>query len=143
MKKISWLRLLAVAVLSFAAGSLFTRIQEVRAQSNRVFELRVYHVNPGKLDALRTHFREHTLPMFRKYHITGIGFWDPQDQPESENTWIYIVAHPNREEAKKNWAAFQADPQWQKESKAANGDGQLVNKIDSTFMDPFEFSPLK
>jgi len=28
--------------------------------------------------------------------------------------FIYILEHPSRQEAEKNWAAFQADPEWQK-----------------------------
>jgi hypothetical protein len=31
-----------------------------------------------------------------------------------QNLFVYILEHPNREEAKKNWAAFQADPEWKK-----------------------------
>jgi hypothetical protein len=75
--------------------------------------------------------------------MTGIGYWTPQDKPESENRWIYLIAHPSREDAKKNWDAFFADPDWQKAAKAANADGKLVEKIDSTFMDPADISPLK
>ena len=81
--------------------------------------------------------------MFKKHGITGIGYWDPQDSPESENTYIYIIAHPSREDAKKNWDAFIADPDWQQAAKAANAGGKLVEKIDSTFMDPADISPLK
>ena len=45
-----------IALVSFAVGSLFTarlaHLGQVRADSNRVFELRVYHAVPGKLPAL-------------------------------------------------------------------------------------------
>jgi hypothetical protein len=142
--KTSWTRLSLVAVLSFVAGACLTaEIAKVRADSNRVFELRVYHTAPGKLGNLQTLFREHTLPMFKKHGLNSIGYWVPQDKPDSENIWIYILAHPSREEAKKNWAAFQADPEWQQAIKAAQADGKVVEKIDSTFMDPADISPLK
>ncbi len=140
------LRILALAAVAFAGGWLTAHLgapAKVEAQSNRVFELRVYHVNPGKLAALQTLFRDHTLPMFKKHGMTSIGYWVPQDKPESENTWIYIIAHPSREAAKKDWAAFQADPDWQAAFKAAGADGPLVSKIDSTFMDPATISPIK
>jgi hypothetical protein len=145
--KTSWLWFFAVAAVSFAAGAWST-VQlatpgKVQAQSNRVFELRVYHVAPGRLPALQTLFREHVLPMFKKHGITNIGYWDPQDKPDSENLWIYLIAHPNRKEAEKNWDAFRSDPDWQQASKAANADGKIVDKVDSTFMDPADISPLK
>jgi hypothetical protein len=134
-----------LAVVSFAAGSWVTfqlaRSGGVQADSNRVFELRVYHVSPGRMPAMETLFREHTLPLFRKHGITGIGYWHPQD--ESQNLLIYVIAHPTREEAKKNWDAFFADPDWQPALKAASAGGTLTDKIESTFMNPTDFSPLK
>ena len=47
---------------------------KVEAQSNRVFELRVYHANPGKLAGLQKMFHDVTLPMFKKHGITNIGY---------------------------------------------------------------------
>jgi hypothetical protein len=42
----------AVALVSFAAGSLLTarmiRLNQVRADNTRVFELMIYHAAPGK-----------------------------------------------------------------------------------------------
>ena len=60
-----------------------------------------------------------------------------------ENELIYILAHPSREAATKNWDAFRNDPEWQKVSKASEADGKIVEKVDSTFMDPTDFSKLK
>jgi NIPSNAP len=145
--KASRLQPLTIAVGSFLAGCWLTAAigtsQRVEARSHRVFELRLYHVNPGRLPALKTFFGERVLPTFKKHGMTSIGYWVPQDKPESENLWIYVVAHPSREDATKNWAAFNADPMWQAALKASQVDGQLVNKIDSTFMEPADFSPLK
>jgi hypothetical protein len=143
----TWFRFFALAALSFAAGSWVTlhlaQSRSVHADTDRVFELRVYHANPGRLPALETLFREHTLPLFKKHGITGIGYWQPQDAPDAGNTLIYLIAHPTREDAKKNWDAFFADPEWAPALKAASADGKLTDKIDSTFMDPTDFSPLK
>ena len=50
------------ALLSFAAGSLLTarlmHLNQVRADSNRVFQLMVYHTLPGKVPALESIFRD-------------------------------------------------------------------------------------
>ena len=145
--KTSRFQSLAIAVCSFLAGcwltAAFGTSPSVEARSRRVFELRLYHVNPGRLPALQTFFGEHVLPMFMKHGMQGVGYWVPQDKPESENLWIYVLAHPSREDATKHWAEFNADPAWQAALKASQADGQLVNKIDSTFMEPADFSPLK
>jgi len=44
--------------------------------------------------------------------MKSIGYWSPEDAPDSQNLFIYILEHPKPAEAKKNWAAFQADPEW-------------------------------
>ena len=54
--------LLAAALISFTAGSLFrtqfTHLREARADGNRVFELMIYHTLPGKVPALESIFRD-------------------------------------------------------------------------------------
>jgi NIPSNAP len=137
----------AAIALAFLAGSFITaRLSDsrsVHAQSPRVFELRIYHTFPGRLPALQTRFREHTIAIFNKHHMTSIGYWVPQDAPQKDNTLVYIIAHESRDAAKKNWADFQADPEWQQVSKASEADGKIVEKVDSTYMDAASYSPLK
>ena len=78
-----------------------------------VYELRLYHVNEGKMDALRDRFGNYTDSIFKRHNMKSIGYWTPEDAPSSQNLFIYILEHPSRQEAEKNWAAFQADPEWQ------------------------------
>ena len=136
----------AIALLSFTAGSLFTarlaHIGQVRADSNRIFELRVYHAVPGKLPALESRFRDTASKLLAKHDLKAVGYWVPGDAPASDNTFIYILAHPSREEAKKNWDAMMADPEFQEVIKSEQAN-KLVDKIDSTYMRPTDFSPLK
>ena len=137
-------QLYAAIGLAFVAGSLITsRLHTVQAQSTRVFELRVYHTLPGRLPALQARFRDHTMRIFNKHHMTSIGYWVPQDAPQKESTLIYIISHESRDAAKKNWAEFGADPEWQQVAKASEADGKIVEKIESTYMDPSDYSPLK
>ena len=111
--------------------------------SQHVYELRMYHVNEGKMDALIARFGDHTDAIFRRHNMKSIGFWRPQDEPYSQNLFAYILEHPSREEARKNWAAFQADPEWKKVKADSETNGALANHIDSYFMDPTSFSALK
>jgi len=75
--------------------------------------------------------------------MTSIGYFVPQDAPDSQNTLIYVLAHQSREDAKKNWADFQADPEWQKVNTESQINGRIVSKVESTFMDPLDFSQIK
>ena len=139
--------LVTMFVAGVVVGSLATPwslVQRVDAQASaRVFELRTYTAAEGKLDALKARFRDHTIALFNKHGITSIGYFTPQDAPNSANTLVYIIAYPNRAEAKKRWAEFQADPDWQKAYQASSVNGPLQTKVESVFLDPTAFSPLK
>jgi len=111
--------------------------------SQHVYELRMYHVNEGKMDALVARFRDHTETLFKKHNMKSIGYWKPEDAPNSQNLFIYILEHPSRQEAEKNWAEFQADPEWKKAKAESEMQGPLVDHIDRYFMDPTSFSALK
>jgi hypothetical protein len=111
---------------------------------NRVYELRTYTCNEGKLETLKTRFRDHTIEIFKRHGMESIGYWVPQDGPEAKTTLIYIISHASREQAKKNWAEFQADPEWKKVSADSEKDGKiLVKPPESKFLDPVDFSMLK
>ena len=110
---------------------------------NRVFEMRTYTTVEGRLDALLTRFRDHTTKLFEKHGMTNIGYWVPQDAPLSKNTLIYVLAFPSREAAKKSWAAFNADPVWQKAKTESEASGKIVDHVVSVFMDPADFSKIK
>jgi len=136
----------AIALVSFAAGSLITarlaHINQVRADSNRVFELRVYHAVPGKLPALESRFRDTTSKLLAKHGLKVVGYWIPERAPAWDNTFVDILAYSSREEANKNWAAFVADPEFQEVIKSEQAN-KLVEKEDSTYMHPTDFSPMK
>jgi len=109
---------------------------------SRVYELRTYTCYDGKLDALKARFRDNTIRIFKKHGIESVGYWVPEDE-RSKNTLIYIVVHPSREAADKNWKEFQDDPEWKKVAAESEANGKIVQKVDRVFMDPTEFSKLK
>jgi hypothetical protein len=134
------------SVLSLLGGSAVTlgfSLLGGSSSSQHVYELRMYHVKEGKMEALVARFGDHTEALFKRHHMKSIGYWVPEDAPSSQNLFIYVLEHPSREDAKKNWAAFQADPEWQKVKKDSEINGPLVDHIDNYFMDPTSFSALK
>jgi hypothetical protein len=110
---------------------------------HHVYELRMYHVSPGKMDALKARFSDHTDSIFKRHNMKSIGYWQPEDAPNSQNRFVYMLEHPSREEAKKNWDAFHDDPEWKKVKDESEKNGPLTTQIDSYFMDPVTFSPLQ
>jgi hypothetical protein len=113
------------------------------SSKERVFELRTYTANEGKLTALEARFRDHTMKIFEKHGMKSVGYWIPMDAPASQNTLIYILSFPDREAAKKSWAAFRDDPEWKKVQQESEVNGKLVEKVDSVFMEATDYSPIK
>jgi hypothetical protein len=136
-------------IAAFAAGflvrGLATDADVAFAQgSERVFELRTYTTNPGRLDALNKRFRDHTVRLFEKHGMQNVGYWVPADSPSADNTLIYILAHKSREAAKQSWSAFGKDPEWQKVAKESEADGRILAKApESVFMRAIDYSPMK
>jgi hypothetical protein len=123
-------------LLALCAASAFS--------ADRVFEMRTYTCFPGKLEALKTRFRDHTIRIFKTHGMESIGYWVPQDE-RKETTLIYIIAHKSREAADQNWKDFSADPEWKKVSadSEVKAGGKIVQKVDRVFMDPADFSQIK
>jgi NIPSNAP len=129
--------------LSFVWGAaLMLGFSSLRGSNHmqHVYELRMYHVNEGKSQALQARFRDHTDAIFKRHNMRSIGYWVPEDA--AQNLFVYILEHPSRQEAEKNWAAFQADPEWKKVKAESEANGPLVDHIDRYFMDPTSFSAL-
>jgi hypothetical protein len=132
--------LLGFALLAHAPFA--TAVVDAQA-ANRVFELRTYTAHPGKFAAMQARFRDHIIPLFKKHNLTVIGFWTYADPPGSENTLVYVLAHESREAAKKNWAAFMTDPVRVKVWAETEKDGPINLKVDSVYLNPVDFSPVR
>ncbi len=113
---------------------------DTMAESAKVYELRIYHVVPGKLEDLVARFRDHTDGLFAKHGIKSVAYWTALDEPAKSSTFFYILEHPSREAAAANWKAFQDDPDWKAAKTKSEENGKLVESIDSTYLRLTDFS---
>ena len=139
MKKSNLLSFLAGAALALCAA-VYVPLSQAQAPAH-VYELRIYHAPPGKLDALKARFRDHTVTIFNRFNMKSAGYFTPQENPD--NLLYYILEHPNKAEADKNWAAFNRDPEWTKVRTESEVGGSLTTKIERVWLDPTDFSALK
>jgi hypothetical protein len=142
MKTLEWVLILAglgVCCLGMSGGVLHSG----EKKDTRVFELRTYYAAPGKMAALNERFRKHTNNIFKKHGMEIVGFWQPLGKTEGEAKLIYILAFPSKEAAAKSWKAFGADPDWQRVKTETERDGKLVLKVESVYMRPTDYSPIK
>lgn len=137
------------ALVSFAAGALISaplaHLAQVRADSHRVFELLIYHAKPGQGPALESLFRD-VSGLQAKHGLKVVGYWVPNDDPAWSDTFIYLVAHPSRDEAEKNWRALHVDPEFPPYRKSAEPLIQKAGdeyKVDEVYMRPTDYSAMK
>jgi hypothetical protein len=141
-----------------ASGRLVTKVESVlmtatdfspaiktaTSEPARCFELRTYTASPGNLDKLLARFRDHTLALFAKHGMTSIGYWTPVAKPgETGNTLVYILAHKSQAAAAESFQAFRADAAWVEAKKASEVNGPLTMKVESVFMTPTDYSPIR
>ncbi len=122
--------------------ALATVTHAAEPAKGQVYELRTYTVLPGRMPAMLARFRDHTTRLFEKHDIHNIGYWQPQG-PDADTKLIYLLAHPSKEAADKNWAAFRDDPEWKRVKEESEKDGKIVDHADSVYLDPTDFSKLK
>ena len=141
--------LLGTALVSFVAGALFTarlaHLTEVRADSDRVFELMIYHTLPDKVPALESIFHD-VAKLQTKHNLNVIGYWVPNDDAAWKDTFVYLVVHPSRKAAEANWHALHADPKFLPYRKSAEPLIEKVNddyRVDEVYMRPADFSAMK
>lgn len=142
MKSPTVLFTLAVAALAAATGWM-AHGTSAQAAGKNVYEMRTYTCEPGRLPNLLARFRDHTTKLFEKHGMTNIGYWVPSEGPTHDNTLIYILAHKDREAAKKSWDAFRKDPEWIAARDASEASGKIVTKAESVYMDASGFSKLQ
>ncbi len=132
-----------VAAVAFVVGMAVDQVTSAEAQHDKIYELRTYTTAEGRLPALLKRFGGGELDLFDKQGMTSVGYWVPDDAPESDNTMIYILAHDSRETAAASWQGFMDDPAWKTMWEASVADGPIVIEVESTFMHPTDFSPVK
>ena len=133
----------SVVVAAFGIGVWVGAVRTDAQRAARVLEVRRYTANAGKLDALLQRMREGETKLFENHGMKGVFYSVAADAPESQNTFIYVLSHESREAAKKSWDDFRNDPSWKSMRDTSEAAGPLVGKVESTFVTPTDFSPLK
>lgn len=123
-------------------------LKRIQANPERLFELRTYTSNEGKLHHLDARFRDHTIDLFAKHGIENIVYFHPMsDQDGAGHTLIYLIAHKDEAARDAAFEAFRHDENW-KVARAASEEragGGLTIKggVKSQYLLPTDFSPMK
>lgn len=101
-----------------------------------IYELRIYRMHPGRMDAIVERFRDHTLGLFPRHGIRVADFWLDAEGREA----LYYVCEFDSPEAKAEaWARFAADPDWIRERARSEESGAIVESVESYVMERAAF----
>ena len=107
-----------------------------------IYEMRVYHVLPGRMPAMLARFQNHTIRIWERLGIRQAGFWTTMVGASSQDL-TYMLAWESLGERQTKWAAFLADPEWHKARDDSEKDGQIVDSVSNQFLVPTAFSAVK
>lgn len=108
-----------------------------------IYELRIYWAEPGRADDVNARFRDHTRRLFAKHNMGMVGFWTPKPRTDETGDLVYILIHESEEAMAASWAAFRADPEWQKARADSEVNGKIVAKGTSQVLIPTDYSALQ
>src|SRR5688572_14748619 len=125
-----------------------TPMPKIERKGGRVFEMRTYTTREGELNDLNGRLRDHTVKLFEKHGMENVIYWTKTpDQKGADTTLIYLLAHKDKDAAKKSFDAFRQDPDWVKAKGESEKNGSLTvpqpNGVKSEFLVPTDYSPLK
>jgi hypothetical protein len=134
--------LLKAMLMSMAAGvEMQSGAAAFAAGDETVYELRIYHLNEGKLPLILERIRTNETRIFERLGMHGVGYWVPPDEPLAGRTLVYMLRHKSREAATESWAKFKVDPEWTAVKAESEKDGAFAAKSESTFLKLTDFSP--
>jgi hypothetical protein len=104
-----------------------------------IYEIREYTTVPGRMPALVQRFRDHTLGLFADHGMECMFISLTELGDNSNNELVYVMAFDSYADMAAKWAAFMADPDWQRVRRASEVDGPIVASIRRRVLNPAAF----
>ena len=126
------------------AADYSPEIKSEAAASPRIFELRVYHSPTWhQLAALHERFRGAEIKIFHRSGIHPVLYGSTFIGGNIPNL-VYLIPFADLAAREKAWAAFGADPDWQKvRAESVAKSGEIVRDIQVTLYRATPYSPVR
>ncbi|MEQ1825646.1 MAG: NIPSNAP family protein [Pirellula sp.] len=122
-------------VVMFVLGMSYCGIaqESYEKKDGKLYELRFYTTNPGKLPDLHARFRNHTLKLFEKHGMENIIYWTVSEgaarsDDDKDNMLVYVIAHKDEAAKDASWKAFISDPEWKAVAAKSEANGKILAK---------------
>jgi hypothetical protein len=111
-------------------------------ESEMVYELRVYRMMPGKMQAALDRFENLVFRYWEKHGINPVGFWTTT-VGDSHLDLYHMLAWDSLAERERRWNAFTSDAEFKAEFAQTEKDGVLVASVKNTLLTPTQFSKMQ
>ena len=132
-----------VTSIFMQATDFSPKIKPSKGAEDRTFEMRTYTAMPDKLPNVLARFRNHTTKLFKKHGMENIAYFTTIPKDGSPSKLLYFLAHKSPEAGKASFDAFRLDPKWIAVKEASEKDGKIVEKTESIYMSPTNFSTIR
>ena len=114
------------------------------ANPARAFDLRIYSVLPGKLDAFRNRWRDFAVPIYERHGLHSLGWWSAEKKDTDGNDqFICLLAGESIPAILKSISEFHKDADWIRVEKETEAGGKLRSGVTAYKLIPTDFSLLK
>ncbi|AFK02097.1 NIPSNAP family containing protein [Emticicia oligotrophica DSM 17448] len=132
-----------VESIFMTATDFSPKIKEKVKNPERMFELRIYTATPNNIDNVLARFRNHTTKLFKKHGMENIAYWKSIEKEGTQSRLVYILAHKSEEAGKASFDSFRKDEKWIKVRDESEKNGKIVEKVESIYMTPTDFSTIR
>ena len=114
------------------------------AKAARAFDLRIYSVLPGKLDAFRNRWRDFAVPIYERHGLHSVGWWVAEKKDADGNDqFICLMAGESIPAILKSINEFHQDAEWLRVEKETEANGKLRSGVTAYKLTPADFSALR
>lgn len=132
--------IVAVALVADRAAKLDFKPSKVA----RAFDLRLYSVLPGKLDAFRKRWRDVVVPIYERHGLHSVAWWVGEEKDADGNDqFICLLAGESVTGILKSIGEFHQDVDWMRTEKETETGGKLRSGVTAFKLMPTDFSALR
>jgi hypothetical protein len=144
MTELSYIRMESSLLWAFPSMPTVAVPPARENRAARIFELRTYEAPNDKALARKIKmFGDGEIDIFRRSGMLTVFFAQTIVGSRMPNL-TYMLAYDDLAARDKTWAAFSADPDWQKlRSTPGLSDADIVNNISNAILRPLPFSPIR
>ena len=114
-----------------------TKFDFKSAKCARAFDLRLYSVPPGRLDAFRNRWRDFAVPIYERHGLHSVGWWVAEKKDaDGNNQFICLLAAESLPAIQISIADFHQDAEWQRIEKATESHGKLRSGVTAYKLTP-------